>query len=224
VPSLSADQPETRGNPELNDGFTASKRVELPGAHIGGKLDLSGASLTNPMGPALFAPRLTIGLSIICRSRIVSGEIFTAVGRVVLVGSRNGGMINLDGASQTDRDGRALDAEAVKVDHGMFCRNGFTATGQMHLVSAHIGGTLEFDGARISNPGGHALTGDGLTVGQSLFCRAKLHGGRSGLAPERAHWRDTRLLGSDPDPSQRMGAQPSWGKSGGAVLAPPGAP
>jgi hypothetical protein len=60
LPGLSADQLTTRGNLELHHGFTAVGEVGLLGAHIGGQLDLSGASLANPNGLALNADRLTV--------------------------------------------------------------------------------------------------------------------------------------------------------------------
>src|SRR5918993_63975 len=38
---------------KLNDRFTATGEIRLLGAHIGGRLDLSGATLINPDGLAL---------------------------------------------------------------------------------------------------------------------------------------------------------------------------
>jgi hypothetical protein len=43
-----------------SEGFTARGEVVLLGAHIGGSLDLRGATLTNPDGPALIAAGLTV--------------------------------------------------------------------------------------------------------------------------------------------------------------------
>jgi hypothetical protein len=40
LPALSARQVTTRGNFELNDGFTATGEIFMPGAHIGGQLSI----------------------------------------------------------------------------------------------------------------------------------------------------------------------------------------
>jgi hypothetical protein len=115
LPGLSANQLATRGNLQLNDGFTATGDVRLPGAHIGGLLDLSGATLTNP-------------------------------------------------------DGLALNADRLTVNQGMFCRNAFTSTGRIRLLGAHIGGQLNFTRATLTNPGGAALEMQGSRAG-TLFLR-----------------------------------------------------
>ncbi|MFI0348903.1 hypothetical protein [Actinomadura sp. 9N407] len=59
LPGLSARQLRTTGDVELNDGFTANGEVDLLGAHIGGKMTFSGATLRNPGGRSLNADRLT---------------------------------------------------------------------------------------------------------------------------------------------------------------------
>lgn len=49
--ALVADRIEVRGNVELDDGFTATGTVRLPGAQIGGYLRLAGATLGTPTVP-----------------------------------------------------------------------------------------------------------------------------------------------------------------------------
>jgi hypothetical protein len=117
----------TRGNLELDDGFTARGEVRLLGAHIGGQLILSGATLTNPDGRALNADGLTVDQDILCR------EGFTATGEVRLVGAHIGGNLEFNGATLTNPDSLALSADALTVDQGVFCREGFTATGEVRL-------------------------------------------------------------------------------------------
>jgi hypothetical protein len=163
LPGLVAAQLETRGNLELNGGFTATGEVNLMGAHIGGRLSLLGATLTNPDGRALFADGFTVDEGMSCQH-------FTATGEVRLVGARVGGQLELNGATLTNPDGRALNAALVTVDRGMFCRAGFTATGEVNLAGAHIGGQLDLNGATLTNPAGRALAGDWLTVDQHMAC------------------------------------------------------
>jgi hypothetical protein len=155
VASLNADQLETRGSVELNDGFTATGEVRLVGAHIKGQLDCSGAILANPDGLALSADSLTVDQSMYCRNG------FTVTGEVRLVGARIGGNLEFDGASLANPDGLALSADKLTVDQSMYCRNGFTVTGEVNLIAARIGGTLTFNGASLNNRGRLALDLEG---------------------------------------------------------------
>jgi hypothetical protein len=96
---------------------------------------------------------------------------FTAHGEVNLLGAHIGGSLDFTGASLTNTDGYALNADCLTVDRNMFCREGFTTQGEVRLLGARISVNLEFDGASLTNPNGRALTADGLTVDQSMFCR-----------------------------------------------------
>jgi hypothetical protein len=165
MPGLAAEQLETRGNLELNHGFTATGEVGLVGARVGGWLDLSGATLTNPDGYALAADGITVKQSIFGRG-------FTATGEVRLLAAHIGLTVDLEGASLTNPNRHALSADGLTVNLAMFCRDGFTATGQVRLLGADIGGQLDLSGAHLVNPGGRALNADGLTVDQSMFCGA----------------------------------------------------
>jgi hypothetical protein len=165
LPALHAQHLTIRGDLELSYGFTASAGVRLRGAHIGGGLLLSGATLANPDGLALFADNLTVDQGMLCRQG------FNAHGEIRLVGAHIGGNLELDGATLANPDGRALIADGLSVDQGMFCRDGFTAHGEIRLLGAHIGKQLSFDRATLTNMGGLALYADALIVDQSMFCR-----------------------------------------------------
>src|SRR5215218_4811836 len=165
LPGLLALQLTTHVNLELNDGFTAHGEINLLGAHIGGQLDLSGAKLTNPNGPALTADGLSVDGSMFCR------EGFAAKGEVRVPSAHIGGQLNLKGAKLTNPNGPALTADRLSVDQDLVCREGFAASGEMRLAGAHIGGQLDLSGAKLTNPNGPALTADRLTVDQSMFCR-----------------------------------------------------
>jgi hypothetical protein len=65
LPGLSAARLTTRGDLRLGDGFTAGGGVRLGRAHIGGQLDLSGATLTNPDGSAFDLQELRTGVLLI---------------------------------------------------------------------------------------------------------------------------------------------------------------
>jgi hypothetical protein len=132
LPGLAADQLETRGNLELNRGFTAQGEVSLLGAHIGGQLNLNGASLTNPDGLALSAGGLTVDQSMFCRDG------FTAQGEIRLPGAHIGGQLSFNGASLTNPSGRVLYLESVAAaDLLLMPRQ--PPVGIVDLTSARIG-------------------------------------------------------------------------------------
>jgi adhesin HecA-like repeat protein len=164
LPGFHADQVSTRGNLELNDGFVATGEVGLHGAHIGGRLDLTGATLTNPGGRALSAGRLTVDHSMFCF------EGFTATGEVELGGAHIGGRLSFSGATLTNPEGFALFADGLTVDRDMLCSVGFTAHGEVSLRGAHIGGNLVLEQARLTNPCGRALSAASLVVEKGMFC------------------------------------------------------
>jgi hypothetical protein len=161
--AVSADQLTTRGNLELTNGFTAHGGVSLFGAHIGGVLDLSGATLANPNGPALHADGLTIDQHMICRDG------FNATGEVRLAAAHIGGVVDLSGATLANPNGPALYADGLTIDQDMICRDGFNATGEVRLVGAQMSGQLDFSGATLTNPYGHALHLQELRAGALLL-------------------------------------------------------
>jgi hypothetical protein len=164
LPGLSAQQLTTHGDVEFNDGFTVTGEVNLVGAHVGGWLILSGATLTNPDGYALSGELLTVDQHMFCRRE------FTASGQVRLRGAHIGGQLLFSGATLTNPDGYALNVNGLTVDQEMFCDEEFTATGEVNLVGAHIGGSLILSGATLTNPDGYALSAARLIVDRDMFC------------------------------------------------------
>jgi hypothetical protein len=65
----------------------------------------------------------------------------------------------------------ALNADGLKVEQSVFCRNRFRMEGQISLTGAHIEGQLNLNGGTLVHTGGRVLTGDGLTVEQDMFCQ-----------------------------------------------------
>ena len=65
----------------------------------------------------------------------------------------------------------ALVADGLKVDGGMYCREGFAAQGEVRLPGAQLGVQLSFDGAKLSDEGGSALVADGLKVDGGMYCQ-----------------------------------------------------
>ena len=108
----------------LRGGFTATGAgedgaVHLLGAHIGGQLDCTGATLSNDSGPALNADGLQVG-----QDMYLTGG-FTATGAgedgaVRLLGAHIGGQLDCTGASLGNDSGPALAADGLQVDQEMF--------------------------------------------------------------------------------------------------------
>lgn len=172
LPALTADQLRTTGNLELNNGFAVRGEVRLDGAHVGGNLDLSGASLANPGGRALSADGLAVDLSMTC------GDRFVAHGEIRLGAAHICGQLDLSGASLANPGGRALFADGLAVDVRVRCTDGFTAHGEVRLAGGPIGGELNLSGASLTNPGRPALSANRLTVSHSMLCEAgfRAHG------------------------------------------------
>ncbi|MFI0446758.1 hypothetical protein [Actinomadura sp. 6N118] len=163
MPGLSAQQLRTTGNLELNKGFVAEGVVDLLGAHIGGKLSLTEARLSNAGGVALNADRLIVEQGMFCR------EGFVAEGEMRLLGARISGQLSLSGARLSNPGGNALMANWLSVAQYMLCKDGFSADGRISLAGGRIG-HLDMSGAVLRNPGGPALNAYVLTVEQDLVC------------------------------------------------------
>jgi hypothetical protein len=165
LPGLKASQLRTSGDLELRrTKFTTNSEVNLLDAHIGGALDLRGASLSNPGARALWADSLTVGQNLLCWGH------FAVLGEVQLRGAHVGGRLDLRGASLSNPGGRALRANRLTVGHNLVCSDGFAAVGEVGLSGAHIGGQLRLEGASLSNPDGAALAADRLTIEEDLIC------------------------------------------------------
>jgi hypothetical protein len=189
LPALQAARLTTQGNLELNLGFTVKGDVRLLGAHVGGQLDLSGATLTSPNGVAFYGDTLTVDQNMFCRAG------FTAQGEVRLLGAHVGGQLNLNGATLTNPKGQALNADALTVGQVMSCLEPFTAEGEVRLRAARIGAQLSFEGATLTNPDGVALDLQSMQT-PALLLRTKTapsridlgHARVEALADDEATW------------------------------------
>ena len=176
--ALIADVMNVGGGMFLTAGFAATGHgddgaVRLSGATIAGQLILSGATLTNETGPALYADGVSVGGA----AFLDAG--FTATGHgnggaVRLLGTQITGELSLHGAILTNETGPALGADRVSVGGNVFLDAGFTATGHgddgaVRLLGAQITGQLSFNGATLTNETGAALIADAMNVGGNVF-------------------------------------------------------
>src|SRR5665811_1135562 len=154
--------------------FESTGELRLLDAHIGGQLNVDGASLSNETDPALISDGLQVDRSMFCQA--VDGHRFESTGELRLLDAHIGGQLNVDGASLSNETDPALISDGLQVDRSMFCQavdgHRFESTGELRLLDAHIGGQLNVDGASLSNETDPALISDGLQVDRSMFCQA----------------------------------------------------
>jgi hypothetical protein len=121
--ALAADNLNIGGGMFCSGGFTAegtgdAGTVRLAGATIGNQLDLGGARVTNPDGPALVADYLRTG------SNLILNAGFRAQGRkdtgtVRLVGASIRGRLNLENGTAVAVEPRALALNLARVEVGV---------------------------------------------------------------------------------------------------------
>ncbi len=108
-PALHGEELQVDSGMLLHEGFSATGEdatVRLRGAHIGGQLVCSGATLTNDSGPALDADQLQVDSGMFLRdgfSATGAGEDVT----VRLAAARIGGPLDWSGASVSHKRGRS---------------------------------------------------------------------------------------------------------------------
>ena len=156
-------------------GHADAGAVRLGGAHIGGSLDCTGASLRNDSGPALIADGLQVGQEHVPARRVHRHRRRRGrCGPPARCPHRR--QLDCDGAELRNDSGPALLADGLQVGQDMFLRGGFTATGSGDDRRGPPGRRphrrqLDCDGARLRNDSGPALIADGLQVGQGMFLR-----------------------------------------------------
>lgn len=176
--ALNADGMIVDAGAFFHRGFTATGHgpdaaVRLAGAHIGGQLGMSGATLTNDAGPALNASRL------IADRGAFFLDNFTATGHgadaaVRLSAAQIGGQLRMSGATLINNAGPALGADGLSVDSDVAFDAGFNATGYgelgaLRLLGARVGGQLGMTGASLTNNAGPALSADDLAIISNAF-------------------------------------------------------
>jgi hypothetical protein len=118
-PALSADELRTDAGVSFGGSAiracTADGAIRLRGAYIGGQLDCSGATITNPSGLALHGERLKVNDNVLlCTGFTANGA--GERGAVRLSGAHIGGQLDCSGATMVNPSGPALHAEHLHVD------------------------------------------------------------------------------------------------------------
>ncbi|MFI5606856.1 hypothetical protein ACIA77_06580, partial [Amycolatopsis sp. NPDC051903] len=131
-PALNADGLQTGDSVFLSGGFSATGAGELGtirllGAHIGGELSCSQATLCNDSGPALNANGLQTG------AEVFLSDGFSATGTgdrgaIVLHTGHIGSQLVCIGATLCNDSGPALNANGLQTGAEVFLSDGFSAT------------------------------------------------------------------------------------------------
>lgn len=172
----------------------------VQGAWITGGLDLSGAeiagaltlvkcrfdqilmlfdarirglfSLAGSFVPGLYADRLN------CLAGVSLNEEFTSNGQIRLLGATIGGDLVCTKGIFSNPNGRAINAEKIKVDGRVFMGGDLKAWGEIRLAGATIGGDLSFRRGRFKRLGGAAIECESITVsGMLSFDNVSVTGG-----------------------------------------------
>ena len=155
---LYADGITTKGNVNLQGGFSAEGKVLLSNADIGGDLNCMGGKFHNPDGSALFADKLTT------KGNVNLRDGFFAEGEVRLSNANIGGGVFCADGKFHNPGGSALFADKLTTKGNVNLNWGFFAKGEVRFSNADIVGDLNCADGRFCNPGGSALFADKLTT------------------------------------------------------------
>lgn len=145
--------------------------VCLAGAHLG-RLDCTNADVRGESGPALDADGLRVDQSLVLDGLKAVGA--GANGTIQLTNAVIGGLLTCTGGTVRNKSGCAMVADGVRVDAGIYFRDGFEAVatapdGAIRLVGAHVGGQLDCTRAKVRNKSGTALDAANLRVDQGCY-------------------------------------------------------
>jgi hypothetical protein len=134
-------------------GFIASGTIRLEGAHIDGDVSFAGASLDGCGAPAVSGRSITVGSNVDLRP--AAGYRFDAKGEVGFAAAQITGDLMCDGARLSNREGRALHCEDLKVESVFLTSDDklklpFEASGRLNFLTAVIGGSFFMTNTRLA--------------------------------------------------------------------------
>ncbi|MEV6302364.1 hypothetical protein AB0M02_23315 [Actinoplanes sp. NPDC051861] len=189
-------------------GATVTGAILLSGGRVGG-VQCDDARLSTTSGLVLNGNGLRADQGLFLRNSTITSADEAA--SIYLMGAHLANL-DADGARLSNSAGPVLNANELRVEHGLFLR-GCEATGAgelatIHLLGAHLG-SLECDNTQLANTNGPALNANVLRVEQSVFLR---HGfAATGVGPlgavrlASAHFRrlecDGATLSNDAGPA-----------------------
>jgi hypothetical protein len=162
--TLGLDGAHISGDLYADEGFKTYGQFRAPGAHIGGRLRMNGATLTSPDGYALILDFVEI-------SGGLSADIsFNTHGEFRAPNAHIGGELRMNGATLTNPSGDALLLDTADITRVMLAMDGFRTEGTFRARGAHFG-ELNLSGATLSNPDGYAIDLDGAEIAADMIAR-----------------------------------------------------
>ncbi|MGW4109509.1 hypothetical protein ACWEFJ_01370 [Actinosynnema sp. NPDC004786] len=154
--------------------------VRLVGAHVGMQFSAESITVTNSIGPALYADGLRVDDTLALESANMRGK--SKRGTVRLINAQVANEVNGRNAIFVNDIGPALHAEGIRVGStvNLFeaTARGNDARGAIRLLGAHIGGQLLLEAVHLANDIGPALQAEQTHVGGFLkLDSATVHGG-----------------------------------------------
>jgi hypothetical protein len=179
VHSIKGDSVDVNGGVFLRNGFYAEHEVRLHRARIGGGLDCSKGTFTNPAqesvagsGRALTADGIVVGGGVSLIGIHAEGEV--RLSRAQIQGDldcsagtiKNAPQERVQGTGSVliEGTGTALNADGVSVKSGLFLRDS-VITGQVRLARSQIG--MDLDCSRSTLVG--EVNAEGAEIGGALF-------------------------------------------------------
>jgi hypothetical protein len=175
--SLNADGAIIEGAVFLR-GLTFVGEARLVGAQIGGYLDCTNSSFTNP----LTNKARTAGTALNLQGARIAGQVFLrdnfrADGAVTLTGSEIGGDLDCSLANIGHSiNGIALMADRASVGGSIFLAQGFRAEGEVRFLGAEVGCDLHCDGGEFTKPRiekkiPHSISGHSAVIKGNVLLR-----------------------------------------------------
>ena len=143
--------------------------VRLDGTRVDGDVSLEGAFIDGRGDAAFNARAMIVGGNV--DFGWTGGHRFEALGEVSLAAARIVGDLFLSGAKLTNRSGRALHCEDLRVESIFLGGDGdapFEATGRLNFLSATIGGSFFMTSARLAPGPDMNFLGRGRPVALNL--------------------------------------------------------
>lgn len=177
--------------------FSAVGRLYFANARIGGDFDLTGATLTmpvggrdgeeapqasaDPVGPTLDAQRDFNAVLVLdrcdVRGNVELDDGFVATGLIRMTNAHVAGDLRLNGSRVSgqnhtpDRRVYSLIADGVSIG-GQLDASAAHITGEIRLRDAHVRHNLFFRSARLTTPNGNALNVERAQIGGTVDCTA----------------------------------------------------
>jgi hypothetical protein len=169
--AVQADRIRVGGNLRLVHGFTAAGEVRMPGARIGGSLDLTGARIAHP-GPVLDLGEAHIGGGLFIVPHPATGRTPQLAGQIALSNAEIAGHVLIQDAVLSGPDGEpALAAPRLSVSGPLTFAGVCRVSGALDLSHAVLT-TVSIDGGcTLVAPGRVALDLTGARLRASLTLR-----------------------------------------------------